>query len=354
MGGGTGGEALLEDPVVEARVARDFCSDTCCADDLEFGVCLFGDCEVYAGEEIGEVGLVGGGGPESVDVYLVSESEKERSGAGLAGRTSERWMPVARTSRMRRTVASWDWTLRLMGGRRSMPLEIACGLVRSVDAGGRAGLARYLMTRTDHARLSGSELRVWRRLERDSGVRVLESAAESAKDAGRGARGTCKTELVELVRVCGGAVRDAVDERAEDGPATRLVDAEDVRTWGGGTRRVVRVRHASSWDPGRGGRGICHMRNNRRHRTTPQVDLGLERLRRALLPVALLTGSAAATSSLSVSASEPVAQRLLASACALLSLTNGNGSTPAKACQERRARLFSVSPVRLVSLPVLP
>lgn len=45
---------------------------------------------------------------------------------------------------------------------------------------------------------------------------------------------TRKTQLVEVVLPCSGAVRDAVDERAEDGTATSLVDAEDVWAAGGG------------------------------------------------------------------------------------------------------------------------
>lgn len=44
------------------------------------------------------------------------------------GRTSESRIPLFRTSRMRRIVASSDCLFRFTGGRRSMPLEMACGL----------------------------------------------------------------------------------------------------------------------------------------------------------------------------------------------------------------------------------
>lgn len=44
------------------------------------------------------------------------------------GRTSESRIPLFRTSRMRRIVASSDCLFRFTGGRRSIPLEIACGL----------------------------------------------------------------------------------------------------------------------------------------------------------------------------------------------------------------------------------
>ena len=53
---------------------------------------------------------------------------------------------------------------------------------------------------------------------------------------------TCKTELVEVVLPCDGAVRDAIYKRAEDGATTGFVDAENVWTRCGWRWGVVRVR----------------------------------------------------------------------------------------------------------------
>ena len=59
-------------------------------------------------------------------------TDGESAGGGGRKRTWESWMFFERISRMRRMVASSDWRFRLLGGRRSMPLEIACGLRGSV------------------------------------------------------------------------------------------------------------------------------------------------------------------------------------------------------------------------------
>ena len=57
---------------------------------------------------------------------------------------------------------------------------------------------------------------------------------------------TCEAKLVEVIRPCDRAVRDAVYEGAEDGTAAGLVDAEDVWAGCGGGGGVVGV-------------GLCHV-----------------------------------------------------------------------------------------------
>lgn len=71
-----GVDVLLEDPVLDAGVAGDLCGNARGADDFVLVVCLAFDGKVDPGEARGEVGLVGGRGPEGVDVYLRGIGDK--------------------------------------------------------------------------------------------------------------------------------------------------------------------------------------------------------------------------------------------------------------------------------------
>lgn len=90
--------------------------------------------------------------------------------------TSDNSMSRWRTSRIRRTVASSDWRFKLVGGRRSIPLEMACGLEQQL-MNDRPSLVRctHLTTLTDQARFSGFELNVVSSVDLVSAVRTFES-----------------------------------------------------------------------------------------------------------------------------------------------------------------------------------
>lgn len=89
--------------------------------------------------------------------------------------TSDSSMPLSRTSRIKRIVASCDCLLRLVGGLRSMPLEIACGLYHNQSKLHMTRDTTCLMTLTDQAKFSGSELRVLNNDDLISWVKVFES-----------------------------------------------------------------------------------------------------------------------------------------------------------------------------------
>lgn len=89
-------------------------------------------------------------------------------------------MPLFKTSLMRRMVASSDCRFRFVGGRRSIPLEIACGLVgyNSQDMGSSTEQdMTHASTRTDQARFAGSEQSVDNRDDRVPAFKVFESVA---------------------------------------------------------------------------------------------------------------------------------------------------------------------------------
>jgi len=79
---------------------------------------------------------------------------------------------------MSRMVASWDCLFRLLGGRRSIPLEISLGLIVVVVShvsDKRAEVRTNLKTLTDHPRFVGSPLKVSSSEARVSEESALES-----------------------------------------------------------------------------------------------------------------------------------------------------------------------------------
>ena len=85
-------------------------------------------------------------------------------------------MPMASTSRMRRIVASSDCLFKFVGGRRNMPLEIACGLcfVSFIHSRNEERYM-YLITLTDQPRFLGSELSVSRSADLVLAFKTFES-----------------------------------------------------------------------------------------------------------------------------------------------------------------------------------
>ena len=90
-------------------------------------------------------------------------------------RTSDNSMPLLIISRINKMVASCDCLLRFIGGLRSIPLEMACGLHHNQSKPQKAQDAASLMTLTDQAKFSGSELRVVNNDDLISWVKVFES-----------------------------------------------------------------------------------------------------------------------------------------------------------------------------------